>query len=339
MTPTLKRRLRWTVYPFLLICLPVWLYSCMIPMPGKSHRGPLPPLRPEQIELAAALRRDVVELAEKIGERNTFCYAALRKAADYVERELAVAGKVARQTYTARGKACDNLEVEIRGRTFPHEIVIVGGHYDSVVGCVGANDNGTGTAGVLALARSLAQSSPERTLRFVAFVNEEPPHFRGDEMGSRVYAKRCRERKDNVVAMLSLETIGYFSDQEGSQKYPAPLGLFYPSQGNFIAFVGNVGSRSLVRRCVRLFRERAAFPSEGAAVPGFLPGVGWSDHESFWEHGYPGVMVTDTAPFRYPHYHQVGDTPDKIDFDRCARVVDGVEQIVRDLAGINASGP
>jgi len=339
MTPTLKRRLRWMVYPFLLIGVPLWLYSCMIPMPGKSHRGPLPPLSQKQTELAAALRRDVVELAEKIGERNTFCHAALRKAADYVERELAVAGKVARQTYTASGKACDNLEVEIRGRTFPHEIVIVGGHYDSVVGCVGANDNGTGTAGVLALARSLAQSSPERTLRFVAFVNEEPPHFRGDEMGSRVYAKRCRERQDNVVAMLSLETIGYFSDQEGSQKYPAPLGLFYPSQGNFIAFVGNVGSRSLVRRCVRLFRERAAFPSEGAAVPGFLPGVGWSDHESFWEHGYPGVMVTDTAPFRYPHYHQVGDTPDKIDFDRCARVVDGVEQIVRDLAGINASGP
>jgi len=339
MTPALKKRLRWIVYPTLLIGLPLWLYSCMILMPGKSHKGPLPPLSPRQIELAAALRRDVVELAEKIGERNTFHYAALQKAADYVERELAVAGKVARQSYTASGKACDNLEVEIRGTKVPDEIVIVGGHYDSVAGCVGANDNGTGTAGVLALARSLAKSSPERTLRFVAFVNEEPPHFRGDEMGSRVYAKRCRERNENVVAMLSLETIGYFSDQDGSQKYPTPLGLFYPSQGNFIAFVGNVGSHSLVRRCVRLFRERAAFPSEGAAVPGFLPGVGWSDHESFWEHGYSGVMVTDTAPFRYPHYHQVGDTPDKIDFDRCARVVDGVELIVRDLAGISASRP
>jgi len=306
----------------------------MIPMPGKSHRGPLPALTPKQAELSAALRRDVLELAEKIGERNTFEYAALRKAADYVERGLAAAGQVARQTYTARGKACDNLEVEIRGSQTPDEIVIVGGHYDSVVGCVGANDNGTGTAGVLALARSLAKTSPARTLRFVAFVNEEPPHFRGPEMGSRVYAKRCRERNENIVAMLSLETIGYFSDQEGSQKYPPPLGFFYPSQGNFIAFVGNVGSRSLVRRCVRLFRERAAFPSEGAAVPGFLPGVGWSDHESFWENGYDGVMVTDTAPFRYPHYHLTGDTPDKIDFDRCARVVDGVEQFVRELAGI-----
>ena len=306
----------------------------MILMPGKSHQGPLPAMTPKQAELSAQLRRDVIELAEKIGERNTFHYAELRKAADYMERELAVAGKVSRHTYTARGKTCDNIEVEIPGRTTPGEIVVVGGHYDSVVGCVGANDNGTGAAGVLALARSLAKTSPARTLRFVGFVNEEPPHSRTDEMGSRVYAKRCRERRENIVAMLSLETIGFFSDADGSQHYPAPLGLFYPSEGNFIAFVGNVGSRALVRRCIRVFREQAAFPSEGAAVPGFLPGVGWSDHESFWEHGYSALMVTDTAPFRYPHYHLTGDTPDKIDFDRCARVVDGIESVLRDLAGI-----
>jgi Zn-dependent M28 family amino/carboxypeptidase len=336
MTPKQRRLFRWSVRAFVVFGIPLWLYSCMIPMPGRSHRGPLPPLTPKQTELAAALRRDVLELAEKIGERNTFHYEALKKAADHMDRGLSVAGKVSRQTYTASGKACDNIEVEIRGTKTPEEIVVIGGHYDSVVGCVGANDNGTGAAAVLALARSLAGSSPARTIRLVGFVNEEPPHFRGEEMGSRVYAKRCRERNENIVAMLSLETIGFFSDQDGSQKYPAPLGLFYPSQGNFIAFVGNVGSRSLVRRCVRLFRERAAFPSEGAAVPGFLPGVGWSDHESFWEHGYDGVMVTDTAPFRYPHYHLHGDTPDKIDFDRCARVVDGVEQVIRELAGIAA---
>lgn len=333
------KRWRWMVYPTLLIGLPFSLYSAMIFMPGKSHRGPLPPLSARQADLAAALRRDVVELAERIGERNTDHYAALQKAADHVARELSVAGPVSRQSYTASGRACDNVEVEIPGTASPGEIVIVGGHYDSVFGCPGANDNGTGIAGVLALARSLAKTAPARTLRFVGFVNEEPPHFRGDDMGSRVYAKRCRERRENVVAMLSLETIGYYSDAAGTQNYPPPLGLFYPSEGNFIAFVGNVGSRSLVKRCVRLFRDRAAFPSEGAAVPGFLPGVGWSDHESFWEHGYPGVMVTDTAPFRYPHYHQPGDTPDKVDFERCARVVEGLEQVLRDLAGIDPPLP
>jgi Zn-dependent M28 family amino/carboxypeptidase len=303
-------------------------------MPGKSHRGPLPPPTPKQTELAAALRRDVIELAEKIGERNTFQYEALKKAADYMERGLAPAGKVSRQTYTASGKACDNIEVEIRGTKTPEEIVVVGGHYDSVVGCVGANDNGTGAAAVLALARSLAGSRPERTLRLVGFVNEEPPHFRSEEMGSRIYAKRCRERNEDIVAMLSLETIGHFTDEPGTQQYPPPLGYFYPSQGNFIAFVGNVSSRALVRRCVKTFRAEAAFPSEGAALPSFLAGVGWSDHESFWEHGYEAVMVTDTAPFRFPHYHRPSDTADTIDFERSARVVTGVERVVRDLAGI-----
>lgn len=306
----------------------------MILMPGRSHRGPLPPLTPSEAALASALRRDVIVLAQTIGERNVVEHAALRKAADHVEAGMRVVGPVARQTYKADGRDCDNVEVEIRGTSAPGEIVIVGAHYDSVLNCPGANDNASGVAGLLALARSLAKTAPARTLRFVGFVNEEPPHFRTDEMGSRVYARRCRERGETVTAMLSLETIGCFTDEPGSQQYPAPLGMCYPSEGNFIAFVGNVASRPLVRRCIRTFRAKAAFPSEGAALPAFLPGVGWSDHESFWENDYPAVMVTDTAPFRFPHYHLRGDTPDKIDFERCARVVAGIEHVVRDLAGI-----
>jgi hypothetical protein len=107
----------------------------------------------------------------------------------------------------------------------------------------------------------------------------------------------------------------------------------YPATGNFIAFVGNYGSRRLVRQVVGSFRRQAEFPSEGGAVPGFLPGIGWSDHWSFWQEGYPALMVTDTAPFRYPHYHRVTDTPDKLDYDRTARVVSGLEAVVRELAG------
>lgn len=328
-----KRVVRWSLSAALVLALPISLYSCMILMPGSSHRGPLAPPTPAQSVLAGELRRDVVELAETIGERNVVKAAALRMAADYVESGLRVAGTVSRQRYEASGQPCENLEVEVRGATSPGEIVIVGAHYDSVTGTPGANDNASGVAGLLALARSLSTSKPACTLRFVAFVNEEPPHFRTSEMGSRVYARRCRERGENVVAMLSLETIGWFTDQPDTQKYPGPLGLCYPSEGNFIAFVGNVGSRSLVRRCIRTFRAKAAFPSEGAALPAVLPGVGWSDHESFWENDYPAVMVTDTAPFRYAHYHRKADTVDKIDFDRCARVVAGVEEVVRELAG------
>ena len=303
-------------------------------MPGRSHRGPLPPLSAAETALSASLKRDVAELAGRIGDRNTDRPEALREAAAYLESQLAPAAAVSRQTFTAGGVSCDNLEIELRGGSEPGEIVIVGAHYDSVPGCAGANDNASGVAGLLALARSLAKTSPARTLRFVAFTNEEPPHFQTPEMGSRVYAARCRQRGERVAGMLSLETIGCYSDEKGSQHYPPPFGLFYPSEGNFIAFVGNLSSRDLVRRCIRVFREKAAFPSEGGALPSITPGVGWSDHESFWREGYAALMVTDTAPFRYPHYHTAGDTPDKVDTDRAARVVGGLEHVLRDLAGI-----
>jgi Zn-dependent M28 family amino/carboxypeptidase len=223
--------------------------------------------------------------------------------------------------------------VELKGAERPEEIVVVGGHYDAVSDLPGANDNATGTAATLALAAALRSAKPRRTLRFVAFVNEEPPWFRGTEMGSRAYARRCRERGERVTGMLSLETIGYYSDLPGSQKYPAPLGLLYPSAGNFIGFVGNLGSWGFTRRCAKVFRAASAFPCVWAALPGWLPGVGWSDHESFWRSGYPAAMVTDTALFRDPHYHTAEDTPDKVDYARCAEVVKGLEAVVRHLSG------
>jgi Zn-dependent M28 family amino/carboxypeptidase len=188
-------------------------------------------------------------------------------------------------------------------------------------------------AALLELARLFSRHSPERTVRLAAFVNEEPPFFQTDEMGSRVFARAARERGDNIVAFLALETIGCYSDEPDSQSYPPPFGQMYPDRGNFIAFVGNTASRSLVRRCVGSFRSHTAFPSEGIAAPGAVAGVGWSDHWAFWQEGYPGVMVTDTAPFRYAYYHDAYDTPDKIDYDRTARVVAGLHRVVADLAG------
>ncbi len=310
----------------------VYGYLAMIRMPGDSHRGPLAPLTAEEAALRDELRRDVSTLAAEIGNRNVESYDALVKSADFLERSLTQAGyAVRRMGYPVLGRTCDNLEVEIPGTDRAAEIVVIGGHYDSVVQCPGANDNATGAAAVLALARRFAGKKPARTLRFVEFVNEEPGHFQTEDMGSLVYARACRQRNDQVVAMLSLETMGYYSDAPHSQTYPFPFSLFYPSVGNFVAFVGNYGSRDLVRESIRSFRRHARFPSEGAAVPDFFPGIGWSDHWSFWQVGYPGAMVTDTAPFRYPHYHSFEDTVDKIDFDRFARVVAALEKVVDDL--------
>ena len=183
-------------------------------------------------------------------------------------------------------------------------------------------------AAVLVLARKFARRKSERTLRFVAFVNEEPPYFQTENMGSWVYAKRCRQRAEKIASMLSLETIGCYSDIPGSQQYPKPFNLLYPSTGNFIGFVGNVASAELVQQVVGTFRRAEPFPSEGAALPEAVSGAGFSDHWSFWQEGYPGVMVTDTAMFRYPHYHGPGDTIDKIDFERMARVVRGLEKVI-----------
>jgi hypothetical protein len=306
---------------------------CMMSMPGRSHEGPLPPLTPEEAGLRDRLAAHVRKLAAEIGERNVENPAALAAAAKYLEQALKDMGyAVATQPFEAAGVTVRNIEVERRGAARAGEIVVVGGHYDSVTGCPGANDNATGAAAVVEIARDFASRTPARTVRFVLFVNEEPPWFQTDRMGSVVYARRCRERGENIVGMLSLETMGYYADAPGTQDYPFPLSLFYPDTGNVIAFVGNVSSRSWVRRCIQSFRGHTAFPSEGAALPGWIAGVGWSDHWSFWEEGVPALEVTDTAPFRYAHYHSHQDTPEKVDFDRLARVTAGIARVVGEVA-------
>lgn len=320
--------------------------GCAVDMPGRSYTGPLPALSAGQAALAAELRADVEMLAGTIGERNVFNPEKLAAAEAYLTAELERAGlAVRKQVFAARGVECANIEAEVPGHSgaaeraaaAESEIVIVGAHYDAVRGCPAANDNGSGAAAVLALARRFAprpgmQVGMARTIRFVFFVNEEPPFFWTGEMGSLVYARECRDRGARIAAMLSIETIGCYSDEEGSQQYPPVVGAFYPSRGDFIAFVGLYEARELVERCVGAFRLSAPFPSEGAALTALVPRVTSSDHWSFWKMGYPALMVTDTAPYRYPHYHQPTDTPDKLDYERMARVVEGLEGVVWEIA-------
>jgi Zn-dependent M28 family amino/carboxypeptidase len=210
--------------------------------------------------------------------------------------------------------------------------VIVGGHYDSVPASPGADDNASGVAVVLALARQFAGSKPARTLRFVGFANEEPPYFWNDEMGSLVYAKNCRRQGDRVTAMLSIESVGFYSTARNTRKYPAGLELIYPSTGDFVAFVGNVLSRSLVHHSLRAFRSVPALPSLGAAVPNAIPGAGWSDHWAFWQEGFRGIEITDTAPYRNPYYHTAGDTPDRLDYGRLTRLTQALRTVVGGLS-------
>jgi hypothetical protein len=309
-----------------------WWFTS-IRMPGRSYSGSLAPLNAEDTALRDRLRAHVVALATTIGARSTSAPAGLARAVTYVNDSLVSAGySVTHEAFRADSTLCENLIVERPGGALRNEVVVIGAHYDGVLDKPAANDNASGTAAVIELARTFATETLPRTVRFVAFTNEEPHHFQTDTMGSVVNARRARTRGDDVVAMVSLETIGYYDTRPDSQHYPPPLGIIYPDRGDFIAFVGSDVMVGMVRSAIGAFRVRTHFPSEGVALSERIPGVGWSDHWSYWRSGYPAIMVTDSAPYRDPNYHRHSDTPDKLDYDRMTRVVGGLVDVVRHLA-------
>ncbi|MGZ8144242.1 MAG: M28 family peptidase [Methylosarcina sp.] len=278
------------------------------------------------------LRSHVEELAGAIGEHNIFHPEALQAAADYIASEWRRQGySVGKQSYRVKGVECSNLEVNCPGKTPGGEIILLGAHYDSVFGSPGANDNGSGVAALLELSRLFKEAPPPVSLRFVAFVNEEPPFFTWGQMGSMLYAEEARQRKDPIRFMISLETIGCYSNRPGSQNYPPGLKYFYPDTGHFIAFVSNFDSRGVMRRCVDAFTAVSDFPLESIAAPAVVPGVSWSDHQSFWRHGFKAFMITDTAFYRYPYYHTAKDTPDKLDYIPFAKMTNGLYSMLNAL--------
>ena len=314
----------------LVILAGIWF---MTGMPGSSWSGPLPPLTDRQQLIHDNLERHVSALAGGIGERNVWRPGSMAVAAGYIRTTFEEAGyEVNIQSFPSRGLSVNNLEAVLPGHGAANEIIVVGAHFDSVAGSPGADDNASGVAALLELARLLAGTALPRSVRFVAFANEEAPFFYGDEMGSNRYAARAQAQGERIEAMLSLETLGYYTDQPGSQQYPFPFSLFYPDTGNFIGFVGNLSSRALVRRAIGAFRATTSFPSEGVAAPSGMEGVHWSDHWSFWQAGYPAIMVTDTALFRYPHYHAATDTPEQLDYTGLARVTGGLAEVIGALA-------
>jgi Zn-dependent M28 family amino/carboxypeptidase len=287
----------------------------------------------EQAGLASRLQGHVSALANRIGERNVFRPQALHAAADYIRAQWVSQGyQVATQSYEVYGVRSENLEITLPGTDQPDEILLIGAHYDSVQGSPGANDNASGVAALLELSRALSRMKPSCSIRFVAFVNEEPPFFYWGKMGSGVYAKAARAKNDDIKLMISLEMLGYYSDAPHSQSYPPLLGFFYPDRANFIAFVSNLDSRDQLHELVAAFRAHSDFPAESLAAFSFVPGVSWSDQLSFWREDYKAVMVTDTAFYRYAYYHSGQDTPEKLDYIAMARVVSGLQAAVGYLA-------
>ncbi len=275
----------------------------------------------------------MTQLAGVIGERNIFRPEAYSDAANYIETTWRGWGyEVATHPYSVRGHTCRNIEANRIGSR-PDRVLLIGAHYDSVFGSPGANDNGSGVAALLELSRLFATSAePAVTLRFVAFANEEPPFFATRDQGSAVYAKAARQRGDDIRLMVCLETIGYFNDTPGSQSYPPFLRYFFPDTANYIGFVSNFRSRRLMATLADMFRSNSDVPAESIAMFPFVPGVTWSDHRSFWKQGFHAVMVTDTAFYRYPHYHTADDTPDKLCYPELSHVANGLHHALAELA-------
>jgi hypothetical protein len=317
---------------------PVVLLACLsgcalAPVACAATRAPLAAPTLRESGLADELRSDVTDVAVGIGERHAGRREGLEFASSWVDLAFSQAGyAVTVQRFAAPGGEFANLEAVLPGRG--PGVVVVGAHYDTAEGTPGADDNASGVAALLAIARALRGTAPERTVRFVAFANEEPPYFQTGGMGAVVYAKACKARGDRIEAMISLESLGFYADARGSQAWPWYVRPFYPSTGDFLAIIGDRSSRGLVRRARDVLRAHGSLPVETGAVPGWVEGAGWSDHWAFQQEGWPAIMATDTAVFRNPHYHEATDTPDTLDWDRFARAVAGLEAVVRDLAGI-----
>jgi hypothetical protein len=294
-------------------------------MPGESFEGVAPQLTPAQVELRGRLRTHVTELASSIGERNSSSRDNLELSRQYIARVAEEAGYLVRELpFEHRGQTFYNLEFTLGEIPAGMASIVVGAHYDTADGSPGANDNASGVAAVLELARLLRDRKLAVPIRFVAFANEEPPYFAGPGMGSARYVRGLDDPVRDIRFMISMETIGYYSDEPGSQGYPPGVGLFYPDAGNFVAFIANRASGDLLTDLIERFRAVATLPSEGASLPELIEGIDFSDQRSFWAAGVPALMITDTAVFRDPHYHRGSDTAERLDYEKMTRLVDAL---------------
>lgn len=293
--------------------------------------GPEPRFIPSSSE--QALHDHVNALSVAIGSRSFREYGKIREAEQYIRSFLERQGvPFELQGYDHERKRYNNIVVTLAGESHPHESVIIGAHYDTVYETPGADDNASAVAVLLELCHTLKDYRPDRTLRLIFFVLEEPPAFMSPAMGSYVYANQAHDRKENIVGMICLEMVGYFNEADGSQAYPMPgMHWFFPNRGNFIGVVGNVSSRELTIAVAEALKAGSNLPVEHLVALQFIPGIGLSDHGAFWKMGFRAVMVTDTAFYRNPNYHSQKDTIETLRFDKMSQLVRGMVHVVEYL--------
>lgn len=319
----------------LLLLLPVLLIGVFLLYSVLKVKGtPSVALQPSPGMKDTMLYRHVEELAVSIGSRSVFEYDKLIAAKEYILSSLRGMGHTpVLQDFIYQERSYSNIIVALPGNTRSDEVVVIGAHYDTVGGTPGADDNASAVAVLLEMARRLKDHPLDRTLKLVFFTLEEPPVFRSESMGSFVYARDARNRQEQISAMVCLEMLGYYSDMKGGQSFPVPLmSLLFPSTPDFIAVVGNFASRGLVNAVSDSLRRGGSVPVETLTTFGFIPGVDFSDHRSFWKMGYPAVMITDTAFYRNPNYHRETDRIDTLDFNRLASLLDALVATAKDMS-------
>jgi hypothetical protein len=320
------------VISVVLIIFFIFFLYFAVTMPGESIEREMPQLTNELSDLSQRLQAHVYHLSEEIGDRSTGQNIKLDQAADYIHQQLESFGYIPTSRVFGRDNL-RNIEVDLYGQEKRDEVLIIGAHYDTRWLTPGADDNASGVAGLLEIARHLSDKRFPRTIRFIAFANEEVPRYRQNEMGSMYSAKRSYTRSELIAGMISLEMIGYYSDEPGSQRYPDILQKFYPDTGNFIAFVSNLSSRDFQMRAITYFRDLEIFPSEGLVAPQWIErDIRRSDHASYWYYDFPAIMVTDTSFYRNRNYHSPEDRFDTLDYESMAKVVKGLALMLERLA-------
>jgi len=279
------------------------------------------------------LKRHVYKLSHEIGKRDIANYWNLEKAKIYICEQFESYGyKIRLEHYVVAGREISNIIAVKEGIKSPSEIVVVGAHYDSFCG-PGADDNASGVAGLLELARLLKDQTTNHTIKFIAFDSEEKPHFGTENMGSRVYAKGAKDSNKNITGVIIFDSIGYYSETPRSQKYPPIFKLFYPHTGNFIKVVSDFSSNALAKDIKKYFKKHSTFPIRSVTAFRFFHGINLSDHGSFWREGYKAVHVTDTAVFRNPAHHKMNDTWDALDYESMSYVIKGFYFVLMEITG------
>ena len=279
---------------------------------------------------SSSLMADVAYLASLTPSRNAQNGASLKRAASYIKERFVETGcKVSEQKFHVQGNEYTNIICSFGRRSAPR--VVIGAHYDvHSDDNPGADDNASGVAAILEIARLVTAEKPNlnHRLDLVAFTLEELPNFRETTMGSYIHAESLSKANADVKLMISVEMIGYFTDEPNSQQYPlAWLRWFYPDRGNFIGVVGLAFDRTIVARAKKLMMASSPLPVYSINAPRFIPAIDFSDHRNYWQFGFPALMVTDTSFLRNPNYHRPTDSVSTLDFQRMSYVVDGLYRI------------